>query len=47
LAFLTSWQGLPHLRTAEGESDYDFAILFKKDTDILNKIKLALDVAEA
>lgn len=33
--------------TAEKESDFDFAILFEKERDILSEINLSLDMAEA
>ena len=33
--------------TAKSESDYDFAVLFEEDVDILSEIKLSLDMAEA
>ncbi|KPV64093.1 MAG: Nucleotidyltransferase domain protein [Candidatus Bathyarchaeota archaeon BA2] len=33
--------------TAKRKSDYDFAILFENDVDILSEIKLSLDIAEA
>lgn len=33
--------------TAKRKSDYDFAVLFKKDVDVLSEIKLSLDMAEA
>lgn len=33
--------------TAKEKSDYDFAVLFEKDADILSEIKLSLDMAEA
>ncbi|RLI40994.1 hypothetical protein DRO59_08020 [Candidatus Bathyarchaeota archaeon] len=33
--------------TSKSESDYDFAILFEKDVDIVSEIKLSLDIAEA
>jgi len=32
---------------AERRSDYDFAVLFEKDADILSETKLSLDMAEA
>lgn len=33
--------------TAEAESDYDFAVLFEEDADVLCEIKLSVDIAEA
>lgn len=33
--------------TAKKESDFDFAILFEKESDILSEINLSLDMAEA
>jgi len=34
-------------RTARRKSDYDFAVLFEKDIDVLGEIRLSLDIANA